>query len=83
MSINDINTAHDYNYRNVLIYRSHIYDAVELRSQKVKTSSTTDYEYPLVCSGSTMASPTNSQDIRADKVKLRDNPSYAATNAFS
>ena len=59
-------------------------DAVEMHSQKVKTSSTTDYDYPLVSSSSKMPSTAkSSQDIKADAVKLQDNPSYVATNEFS
>ena len=66
------------------LYRSHVYDAVEMHSQKVKTSSTTDYEYPLVSSSSKMPSTAkSSQDVKADAVKLQENPSYAATNEFS
>ena len=62
-----------------LLYRSHIYDAVELHSQKVKTSSTTYYEYPLVSSSSEMPSTAkSSQDVKADTVELQDNPSYVA-----
>ena len=79
-----INTAHSYNYYDILIHRSHIYDAVELYSQKVKTpSTTTDYENPLFSNSTTMPSTTNSQDIKADRVQLRDNPSYVATNESS
>ena len=66
------------------LYRSHVYDAVEMHSQKVKTSSTTDYEYPLVSSSSMMQSTIiTNPDIKADAVKLQDNPSYVATNEFS
>ena len=75
---------HSYNYHDILIHRSHIYDAVELYSQKVKTpSTTTDYENPLFSNSSTMTPPANSQDIKADRVQLRDNPSYVATNESS
>ena len=66
------------------LYRSHVYDAVEMHSQKVKISSTTDYEYPLVSSSGKMPSTAkSSQDIKADAVKLQENPSYVATNEFS
>ena len=55
-----------------------------MHSQKVKTSSTTDYEYPSVSSSSKMPSTAkSSQDIKADAVKLQENPSYVATNEFS
>ena len=64
--------------------RSPVYDAVEIHSQKVKTSSTTDYEYPLVSGSNEMPSTAKSkQDIKADTVELQDNPAYAATNEFS
>ena len=64
-----------------ILYRSHVYDAVELQSQKVKTSTTTDSEYALVSSSSKMPSTTKSnQDIKADTVELQDNPAYVATN---
>ena len=55
-----------------------------MHSQKVKTSSPTNFEYPLV-SGSNEMPPidTSKQDIKADTVKLQDNPAYAATNEFS
>ena len=64
------------------LYRSHVYDTVEMDSQKVKTSTTTDHEYPLVSSSSKMP-PTANSDIKADAVKLQENPAYAATNEFS
>ena len=64
-----------------ILYRSHVYDAVELQSQKVKTSTTTDYEYALVSSSSKITSTTKfSQDIKADTIELQDNPAYVATN---
>ena len=66
------------------LYRSNVYDAVEMHSQKVKTSSTTDYEYPLVSSSSKMPSTAkSSQDVKADTVELQENPAYVATNEFS
>ena len=67
-----------------LLYRSHVYDSVEMHSQKIKISSTTDSEYPLVSSSSkTPSTAKSSQDVKADAVKLQDNPSYVATNEFS
>ena len=68
-----------------ILYRSHVYDAVELHSQKVKTSTTTDYDYALVSSSSKMAPSAikSKQDIKADTIELQENPSYAATNEFS
>ena len=72
------------NYTTMFIlYRSHVYDAVELQSQKVKTSTTTEYEYALVNSSSKIPSTTKfSQDIKADTIKLQDDPAYVATNQF-
>ena len=56
-----------------------------MQSQKVKTSTTTDYDYALVSSSSKMAPSAikSKQDIKADTVELQENPSYAATNEFS
>ena len=70
------------NYTIMLfLYRSHVYDAVEMHSQKVKTSTTTDYEYELVSSSSKIPSMVKSkQDIKADTVELQENPAYVATN---
>ena len=67
-----------------ILYRSHVYDAVELHSQ-IKTSTTTDYDYALVSSNSKMAPSAikSKQDIKADTIELQENPSYAATNEFS
>ena len=66
-----------------ILYRSHVYDAVELHLQKVKTSTTTDYEYALVSSSSKIPSTTIfSQDIKADTIELQDDPAYVATNQF-
>ena len=63
-----------------ILYRAHIYDAVELQSQKVKTSTTTDYEYELVSSSSKIPSTTKfGQDIKADTIESQDNPAYVAT----
>ena len=62
------------------MFRTHIYDAVELRSQNNKTSSTPDYELPPVSSSSKKPSTTRSkQDIKADTVELQENPSYVAS----
>ena len=64
-----------------ILYRSPVYDAVELQSQKVKTSTTTDSEYALVSSSSKITSTAKSkQDIKADTIELQDNPAYVATN---
>ena len=64
-----------------ILYRSHVYDAVELQSQKVKTSTTTDYEYELVSSSSKIpAMAKSNQDIKADIIELQENPAYVATN---
>ena len=64
-----------------ILYRSHVYNAVELQSQKVKTSTTTDSEYALVSSNSKITSTTKSnQDIKADTIELQENPAYVATN---
>ena len=71
-------------HNHIVLYRSHVYDAVEMHSQKVKTSSTTDYEYALMSSSSKMPSTAKSNwDIKADAVKLQENLSCAATNEFS
>ena len=70
--------------QSCFLYRSHVYDAVEMYQQKVKTSSTTDYKYPLVSSSSKMPSTAkSSQDVKAETIELQENPSYAATNEFS
>ena len=64
-----------------ILCRSHVYDAVELQSQKVKTSTTTDCEYELVDSSSKITSTTkSSQDIKADTIESQENPTYVATN---
>ena len=64
-----------------ILCRSHVYDAVELQSQKVKTSTTTDCEYELVDSSSKIPSTTkSSQDIKADTIESQENPAYVATN---
>ena len=63
------------------MFRAHIYDAVELQQQNVKTSSIDDYEVPSVSSGGKISSTTRSkQDTKADTVSLQENPSYVATN---
>ena len=59
----------------VIVYRSHVYDAVELHSHESKRSSTS--EFPLVSSSSKMPSITESQDIKANEVNVQENPSYA------
>ena len=60
--------------------RAHIYDAVELQQQNIKTS-IDDYEVPSVSSGGKTSSTTTSkQDTKADTVALQENPSYVATN---
>ena len=63
------------------MFRAHIYDAVELQQQNIKTSSISDYEVPSVSSGGKTSSTTRSkQDTKADSVTLQENPSYVATN---
>ena len=64
-----------------ILYSSHVYDAVELQSQKVKTSTTTDYEYELVDSSSKILSTTKfSQDVKAGTKESQENPAYVVTN---
>ena len=63
------------------IPRSTIYDAIEMHSQKVKTSSTTDYVSPLVSGNNEMLSTAKSkQYIKANTMELQGNPAYAATD---
>ena len=63
------------------MFRSHIYDAVELQQQNIKSSAICDYEVPSVGSSGKISSTTRSkQDIKADTVALQENPSYVATN---
>ena len=63
------------------MFRAHIYDAVELQQQNIKTSSLGDYEVPSVSSSGKTSSTTRSkQDTKADSVTLQENPSYVATN---
>ena len=59
--------------------RSHLYDAVELHSHKFKRSSTS--EFPLVSSSSETPSTTESQDIKANAIKLQENPSYVPSTS--
>ena len=54
-------------------YQSHVHEAVELHSCKVKKCSTS--EFPLVSS-----STKSSQDTKANTVELQDNPAYVVTN---
>ena len=61
------------------LYSTHIYDAVEMRSQHTKVSSSPDY--PTINSKKT--SSRSEQDVKADTVKLQENPAYAATNKSS
>ena len=66
------------------MHRSHVYDAVEMHSQKVKASSTSNFEFSLVSGSNEMPSTaTSKQDIKVDTIKLQDNPAYAATNEIS
>ena len=65
------------------IFRAHIYDAVELHKQSIKEYSTPDYEIPEGSSGKTPSTNGSKQDIKADRVKLQENPSYVVTNEFS
>ena len=65
------------------IFRAHTYDAVELHKQSIKMSSFPDYEIPEGSSGKIPSTNRSKQDIKADTVKLQENPSYVATNEFS
>ena len=67
------------------MFRTHIYDAVELHSQNIKASSAPDYELPPGSSSSSKkpSTTTSKQDIKADTVKLQENPSYVPTDEFS
>ena len=67
------------------MFRAHIYEAVELQQQHIKSSAICDYEVPSVGSSSGKISSTtrSKQDIKADTVALQENPSYVATNEFS
>ena len=60
-----------------IMFRAHIYDAVELQQQNIKTSSLGDYEVPSVSSSGKISSTTRSKQ---DTVALQENPSYVATN---
>ena len=61
------------------VYRANIYDAIEMRSQNAKVSSSPDYTYI----SNEITSTRSEQDMKADSVKLQENPAYAATNKFS
>ena len=65
--------------QHVYIYSTHIYDAVEMQSQHTKVSSGPDY----TTISSKKTSTRSEQDMKADTVKLQENPAYAATNKFS
>ena len=69
---------HSYISRS-FIFRAHIYDAVELHKQSIKKSSTPDYETPEGSSGKMPSANRSKQDIKANTVKLQENPSYVAT----
>ena len=70
----------------LLLFRAdhHIYDnEMELHVKNIKTSSP-DYETPSVSSsGKVLSTTRHKQDIKADTVKLQENPAYKATNEFS
>ena len=75
--------AHLCSLSQPFMHRSHVYDAAEMHSQKVKTSSTSNFELSLVSGSNEMSSTaTSKQDIKVDTIKLQDNPAYAATNEF-
>ena len=61
------------------VCRANIYDAIEMRSQNTKASSSPDYTYI----SNEITSTRSEQDMKADNVKLQENPAYAATNKFS
>ena len=62
----------------VYVYSAHIYDAVEMRLQYTKPFSNPDHT-----TSSSKIIPTRSeQDMKADNVKLQENPAYAATNEY-
>ena len=62
-------------YRNI----THDYDAVNLPN--IKTSPYADYEIPSMSSDSKATSRTRpKQDLKADTVKLQENPSYKTTD---
>ena len=66
------------------MFRAHVYDAVELHQQNIKSSSISDYEVAPVSSSGKIPSTTRSQqDIKADTVALQENPCYVATKEFS
>ena len=65
------------------MFRAHVYDAVELHQQNIK-SSISDYEVPSMSSSDKIPSTTRSkQDIKADTVALQENPCYVTTKEFS
>ena len=62
----------------VYVYSAHIYDAVEMRLQYTKFFSNPDHT-----TSSSKIIPTRSeQDMKADNVKLQENPAYVATNEY-
>ena len=50
-----------------------------MQSQHTKVSSSPDY----TTNSSKITSTRSEQDMKADTVKLQENPAYAATNKFS
>ena len=73
-----------HSYLLILFHSSqHVYDAVELHSQKIKSSSL-DYEIPpLSTSGKIPSAAKLKQDVKADTIELQENPSYQATDEIS